>query len=179
MSAHTPTIQPIHVAMLCLSTLLVACTNQTDADNPVEHDHLERTEQPDRRETAGPKNGEHGQGEEVHAGGEPQTLGKFRFEGQTLEALRLGTIEPSGLVTLILEPTSDKDLPADLHAWIGVESGIGSVETELTDDGHDHLFARLVVPDELPAEAAIWIADRDDDERISIPFDQKTTTGTE
>lgn len=88
-----------------------------------------------------------------HGHGTPKPLGSMTIGAHTFEVVQLGDVKAGEEVPVELKFAAGKPLPATARAWIGVQSGEGSVKQKLDKDLHGHVD----VPAKLPADSKLWI----------------------
>lgn len=90
-----------------------------------------------------------------HGGhGKRHELGQADIGGFKVTAASLGEIEAGheGVLDVAVSGGS----PSSVRAWIGVESGQGSLKAKLEKEG-DNYHGHVEVPKKLPPNAAVWI----------------------
>ena len=93
---------------------------------------------------------DHDHGEEKPIG--PMAIGDYRF---TL--VQLGDVKAGGEAVFELEFAKDAKVPPLARAWLGVESGQGSMKVRFGKEGDHGLHAHVPAPATLPADAKVWI----------------------
>jgi hypothetical protein len=90
---------------------------------------------------------------EDHGHGTAKPLGSMTIGAHTFDVVQFGDVKPGEEVTVELKFAAGKPLPATARAWIGVQSGEGSVKQKLDKDLHGHVD----VPAKMPADSKLWI----------------------
>jgi len=128
-----------YLTLLAAMLFALGCAEEHDHDHDhgKEHDHEE----------------EHDDHGERHEMGE-SVLGAF-----TVKVARLGDIEAGHEGVLDVEVSGGT--PAAVRAWVGVESGKGSMKAKL--DGDHGYHGHIEVPETLPEGSAVWIEVEDAD----------------
>ena len=117
---------------------------------------------------------DHDHGEEGHEEehghddhGDRHELGESVLGAFTVKVARLGDITAGEEGVLDVEVSGGT--PAAVRAWVGVESGKGSMKTKL--DGDHGYHGHIEVPATLPEGSAVWIEVEDaDGKKVSGSF---------
>lgn len=94
-----------------------------------------------------------------HGHGTPHDLGSMTIGAHTFELVQFGKVEAGQEVAVELTFAKDKALPGTLRAWIGIESGEGSMKAKVGKDA-DHpnaLHGHVDVPAKIPAGSKLWL----------------------
>ncbi len=91
------------------------------------------------------------------AHGEQKPLGSLTIGTHTFAVIQSGAIEAGKEGYLDLEFPSGKSLPGIVRAWVGVESGMGSMKGKLGKEGDRTLHGHVLVPKPIPEGSKIWI----------------------
>lgn len=147
--------------ILILSLLLPVYGCSDDHD-----DHAHHTDHADHAD----HDGDDMHGDDHH--GEPHPLGKLTAHGVTFEVVQLGHIEAGHEGSAELVFASGKERISTVRAWIGVESGEGSMKGSWGLEDENRMHGHIEVPDPIPAGSKLWIElDKDDKtETVSIAF---------
>jgi len=98
-------------------------------------------------------------------------LGTVTLAETEFQVVRHRQVKAGGEIGLTLR--HEGDLPSGRYrAWLGIESGRGSVKTALSFDG-GHVHTHLEVPDEIPEDAALWLEYHPEDGdrvKVSVPY---------
>ncbi|MBM3961370.1 MAG: hypothetical protein FJ306_05640 [Planctomycetes bacterium] len=97
---------------------------------------------------AAPDDHEHGEKKPIG----PQAIGAYRFD-----VAQLGDVKAGGEAVFELEFAKDAKVPPLARAWLGVESGQGSMKVRFGKEGDHGLHAHVPVPATLAADAKLWI----------------------
>mgnify|MGYP006969362157 CR=1 FL=1 len=151
------------LALLVVGVALAGCGgggDHKDHDHKDEaghkdHDHKDEAghKDHDHKDEAGHK--DHGHGKDGHGGhGERHELGKADIGGFSVAVATLGEIEAGHEGVLDVEVSGGA--PAAVRAWVGVESGQGSLKAKLDKEGDDY-HGHVEVPATLPSGSAVWV----------------------
>lgn len=88
--------------------------------------------------------------------GEPHALGDVTVGAHTFRVVRHGDVEPGHDLALSLEVAGTGPLPETVRAWIGVESGQGSMKARLAKEERS-LHEHVEVPKSIPVGSRLWI----------------------
>lgn len=94
--------------------------------------------------------GDHDHGDEKPIG--PMTIGAYSFT-----VVQLGDVKAGAEAVFELEFAKDAKVPPLARAWLGVESGQGSMKVRFGKEGDHGLHAHVPAPDVLGADARLWI----------------------
>lgn len=89
--------------------------------------------------------------------GERKPLGNLTIGAHTFAVIQSGTIEAGQQGNLDLEFPAGKPVPGTVRAWVGIESGVGSMKAKLGPEGDRGVHGHLAVPKPIPAGSMIWI----------------------
>lgn len=102
--------------------------------------------------------------------GERHPIGSVSLGGHTFQVVQQGEVT-AGKETLLFLETSTPDQPLPVaRAWIGIESGAGSMKARLTKEGDHALHAHVEVPDPLPQGAMLWLEIEDGSAKVRNSF---------
>lgn len=92
-----------------------------------------------------------------HGHGEAKPLGQLTVGAHTFQATQLGTVEAGKEGMFDLEFPAGKPVPGIVRAWIGIESGTGSMKAKLGKEGERGMHGHVAVPKPIPDGAKLWI----------------------
>lgn len=150
------------LTVLLLAIGLSACDN--DGHNHADHKDGDKTGHKDG-DGHDHKDGDHEDGHGHEAHGTRVELGKVDVGGFSVTVAVLGEIKAGAEGVLDIKVEGDTD-PAAVRAWVGVESGEGSLKGNLPkedDDYHGH----VEVPETMPEGSAVWVEIEDADGKKS------------
>lgn len=100
--------------------------------------------------------------------GEAQSLGEINVMDRTVKVVQLGKIEAGkeGAVELQFG-TSDQRI-STVRAWIGIESGIGSMKGKMEIEGDTGMHGHIEVPDPIPANSKLWLTFEADGDKKTV-----------
>ncbi|MCB9877639.1 MAG: hypothetical protein H6835_08580 [Planctomycetes bacterium] len=101
------------------------------------------------------------------AHGARHECGKLTLAGFEFTAVVLGDVAPGKEAVAQAEFAGDA-LPKTVRAWIGVESGEGSVKERLGKDGAHAMHAHFSAPKDFAADSKLW---------FEVEHDGKTERG--
>ena len=127
--------------LLLTLSLFAACTKEAPA-NPAGGNT------PAKTPADGPKMGDHG---------EEKPLGSLTIGAHTFELIQAGAITAGKEGSVDLVFPAGKPVPGTVRAWVGVESGEGSLKSKLGKEGDRAVHGHFEVPKPIPAGSKIWI----------------------
>ena len=135
-----------------------------DHDHDHDHDHgHDHDHDHDHDHGSGPLEGPTPDAAGGHDHGEMVDLGNFMVGGMRVKADRAGDlVEGTEIIVDIMIDGAPN--PEAVRAWVGIESGSGSIKTKLALEG-ERWHGHLVVPTPLPANAELWVQIEDEDMR--------------
>jgi hypothetical protein len=134
----TAWLLPIAAAFaLTFSTLPTPTALAADDD----HKHKEADKHKDGDEHAGPRT----------------DLGTAKIGGFDVQVTRLGEIKPGEESIFIIKPTGGTGQPKSVRAWIGVETGQGSIKTKAEEEKEGEWHAHHQVSKPIPAKSKLWV----------------------
>lgn len=89
--------------------------------------------------------------------GARKPLGTLTVGAHTFEVVQFGNVAAGKEAVIQIEFAAGKAMPATARAWIGVESGEGSVKAKLEKEGDRALHAHVEVPKTVPAGSKAWV----------------------
>lgn len=126
---------------------LVACGGKEAHDSDENHGENGQTE-------ANHKDGE--DGDEGH--GEAHALGNMKAHGREFSIIQLGDITAGEEGAIEIKFASAAERIATTRAWVGTESGEGSMKAKLDLEGLATLHGHLEVPTPIPSNSQLWIS---------------------
>ena len=124
--------------LLCALAPFVSCTKHEDPKTP-----------PANATGAAPM--------DDHGHGPAKPLGAMTIGAHTFDVVQEGDVKAGEDLPVDLKFAAGKPLPANVRAWIGVQSGEGSRKAKLTKENDTTLHQHVDVPSPLPAGSALWI----------------------
>jgi len=94
-----------------------------------------------------------------HGHGTPHDLGSMTIGAHSFELVQFGKVEAGHEIAVEMTFAKDKALPGTVRAWVGVESGEGSMKAKVGKDA-DHpnaLHGHVEVPAKIPAGSKLWL----------------------
>lgn len=122
-----------------------------------DHDHKDESHKDHDHKDEGHKDHKHGENE----AGPRKVLGKSDLLGYSVEVALYGEAKAGSEAALDVVLTGGTGEPQAVRAWIGVESGDGSIKAKLEKEGkgfHGH----VETPKTLAAGSAVWVEIQDD-----------------
>jgi hypothetical protein len=101
--------------------------------------------------------------------GEKKPLGNLTVGSHTFAVVQYGDIAAGKEAVLDLDFPAGAALPPTVRAWVGLESGAGSMKARLAREGDRTVHGHVQVPKPVPEASAIW---------IEIEDGQKTSRGS-
>lgn len=92
----------------------------------------------------------------AHDDHDTQPIGDLTVGAHTF-TVKAAAVDAGKEVPIDLEFAAGKQLPGTVRAWIGVETGIGSMKAKLTKEGDRALHNHLLAPKPLPDGSRIWV----------------------
>jgi len=92
----------------------------------------------------------------VHDDHETHPVGDLTIGAHTF-TVKATAVEAGKEVPLDLEFPAGKPLPGTVRAWIGVETGTGSMKAKLGKEGDRTLHNHLLAPKPIPEGSKIWV----------------------
>ena len=89
--------------------------------------------------------------------GERKPLGDLTIGTHTFALIQYGAIEAGKEASFDLEFPAGKALPGTVRAWVGVESGQGSMKARLAKEGDRTVHGHVQVPKPIPEGSKVWI----------------------
>ena len=116
------------------------------------HHFAAETDQHEHKEGEKHKEGEH---QDEHAG-EKKDLGKLKIGAYEVQVTQFGEIKAGEEAVFVITPKGEGE-PKAVRAWIGVESGKGSIKTKAEEEKKGEWHAHHAVSKPLPTNSKIWI----------------------
>lgn len=145
---------------LCTSLLFAACSDKP-ALPPGAHVHADGTVHlaDDKKPAADDHGPEHPLGE--------LTLGEHK-----VQIVLLGDLVPGKEADFDVRFAAGSKRPDVLRAWVGIESGIGSMKKRFANEGETVMHGHVEVPATLPEGAKVWfeVETKDGAKKASIAW---------
>jgi hypothetical protein len=106
---------------------------------------------------------EHKEGEkegEKHGdehGGPQVDLGTMQIGGLDVQVTRLGELKAGEEAIFVIKPTGGTGKPKAIRAWVGVETGQGSIRTKAEEEKPGEWHAHHPVSKPMPAKSKLWV----------------------
>ena len=85
-------------------------------------------------------------------------LGSAQIGGYSVKVTQESDYKPGGKTKFFIKPTGGQGEPTAVRAWVGTESGEGSLKTKAGFDAADNDYDAVVeVPATPPADAKLWV----------------------
>jgi hypothetical protein len=113
-----------------------------------------------RPATTAPGNDGHNHSTDGHAdehAGPKQDLGKQDIAGYTIQVNQLGAVKAGEEVIFVITVSGGTGEPKAVRAWVGVESGEGSIRTSAEEEKEGEWHAHHKVSKPLPARSKLWV----------------------
>jgi hypothetical protein len=127
--------------LLLTLSLLAACTKEAST-TPAGGNA------PAKTPADAPKMGDHGA---------EHPLGSLTIGAHTFELIQAGAITAGKEGAIDMVFPAGKPRPGTVRAWVGVESGEGSMKSKLDKEGDRAVHGHFEVPSPIPAGSKIWI----------------------
>lgn len=92
-----------------------------------------------------------------HEHGEKKPIGPLAIGAYRFDVVQFGDVKAGGEAVFELEFAKDAKVPPLARAWLGVESGQGSMKVRFGKEGDHGLHAHVPAPATLAADAKLWI----------------------
>lgn len=89
--------------------------------------------------------------------GVPKALGSMTIGAHTFAVTQFGDITPGKESAVEMDFPDGKPVPSTVRAWIGIESGEGSLKQRCGKEGDHGLHGHIEVPKTLPVGSKLWI----------------------
>lgn len=142
---------------LVIAISLTAC----GGDDHKDHDHKDHGHKDHKHKDGEHKDGEHkdeasGKDHDDDHHGDPIDLGKVDAGGVSIAVTLYGHVHAGEEAVFDVAVSGTDGEPNAVRAWVGVESGEGSLKSKLDiEDGKFH--GHCDTPDPLPADSKVWI----------------------
>jgi len=90
------------------------------------------------------------------AHGAEHALGEVTLGGTKVQIVLLGDVEAGKEADFDVRFAAGTKRPETLRAWIGVESGQGSMKTKFVNEGDATMHGHIEVPKPVPADSKAW-----------------------
>ena len=84
------------------------------------------------------------------------SLGSVKLGEFDVQVAHAGTVEAGKVLAVDVSFAKGKALPT-VRAWVGIESGVGSMKAKLAKEGEDKLHGHVAVPKPMPEGAKLWL----------------------
>jgi hypothetical protein len=95
-------------------------------------------------------------GKEEEHKGEKKDLGKQKVGAFEVQVTQVGDVTPGEEAIFIIKPKGEGE-PKAVRAWVGVESGQGSIKTKAEEEKEGEWHAHHPVSKPLPAKSKVWV----------------------
>lgn len=152
-------------AACLLAVPFAACSKEPTALPPGAHVHADGTVHLPGQPEPGAAKGDHEHGAE-HA------LGEVTLGGLKAQVVLLGDLTPGKEADFDVRFAAGSKRPEVLRAWIGIESGVGSMKKRFENEGDTTMHGHVEVPKVLPEGAKAWfeVETKDGPVRASIAW---------
>ena len=91
--------------------------------------------------------------------GEANVLAEIKLEtfDRMIKIIQLGEIEAGKEGAVEVAFNTSKERISTVRAWIGVESGVGSMKGKMQIEGDTMMHGHIEVPDSIPAGSKLWL----------------------
>ncbi|MBL8727028.1 MAG: hypothetical protein JNM25_01265 [Planctomycetes bacterium] len=89
--------------------------------------------------------------------GTPHPLGELTLGAHTFQVIQAGDVVAGKEAAIDLEFPAGKPLPGTVRAWIGLESGQGSMKGRLGKETERIVHGHIEVPKVIPDGSKVWI----------------------
>lgn len=86
---------------------------------------------------------------------------------RTVKITQLGEVEAGTEGAVEVEFDSSRERISTIRAWVGIESGVGSMKGKMEIEGDNKMHGHVEIPDPIPADSKLW---------MEIELDGKTQT---
>jgi hypothetical protein len=88
--------------------------------------------------------------------GEKKDLGTQKIGGFSVQVMQIGEVKPGEEAIFIIMPKGQGQ-PKAVRAWVGIESGEGSIKTKADQEKEGEWHAHHQVSKPLPAKSSLWV----------------------
>ena len=96
-----------------------------------------------------------GEKEEEHKG-EKKDLGKQKIGSFNVQVVQIGDVKPGAESIFIITPKGEGE-PKAIRAWVGIESGQGSIRTAAEEEKEGEWHAHHQVSKPMPPKSKLWV----------------------
>jgi hypothetical protein len=100
---------------------------------------------------------DHAEGKADEHAGIKQDLGKKEIGGYTVQVTQVGNVKAGEAAIFVITITGGAAEPKVVRAWVGVESGEGTIRAKAEEEKGGEWHAHLTVSKPMPAKSALWI----------------------
>lgn len=98
------------------------------------------------------------EGGKTEAGESGKTLGSTKIGAYTVSVTQESDYKPGGKTKYFMKPSGGQGEPTAIRAWVGTESGEGSLKVKAAYDSVDGDYDAVVeVPANSSADAKLWV----------------------
>ncbi len=138
-------------AAVALSAYVLPTPAVHAADDGHKHEEGEKHKEGDKHEhKEGEKHGD-------EHGGAQVDLGTTKIGGFDVQVTRVGELKAGEEAVFIIKPTGGTGEPKAVRAWVGVETGQGSIKTKAEEEKEGEWHAHHAVSKPMPAKSKLWI----------------------
>ena len=119
------------------------------------------------------KKHEHKDGEKDEHKGEKKDLGKKKIGDYEVQVTQVVEVEPGKEAVFVIKPKGQGE-PKAVRAWVGVDSGKGSIKTKAEEEKEGEWHAHHQVSKPLPPKNQLWIELETGAGKKMAAFDYKT-----
>lgn len=105
--------------------------------------------------------------------GEPHPLDDITVFGRTAKVTQLGEIAAGKEGAVEVAFGTGKERVSTVRAWVGIESGVGSMKQKMEIEGELKMHGHVEVPDPIPAGSKLWMTFELDGKRETISLTYK------
>ena len=130
--------------------MMVACGTKEPENTP--------DNQPASNETGNgsESNGPDSKAADSHGKEHPLLKVKLKEFGRLIKITQLGEIEAGKEGAIMIAFNMSADRISNVRAWIGIDSGIGSVKAKMEIEGDTKMHGHVEVPKPIPAKSKWW-----------------------
>ena len=96
------------------------------------------------------------EGKEGEHKGEKKDLGKQKIGAFEVQVTQVGDVKPGEEAIFIIKPKGEGE-PKAVRAWVGVETGQGSIKTKAEEEKEGEWHAHHQVSKPVPAKSKLWV----------------------
>ena len=95
-------------------------------------------------------------GKEEEHKGEKKDLGKLKVGTYEVQVTQVGDVKAGEEAIFVIKPKGEGE-PKAVRAWVGVETGQGSIKTKAEEEKEGEWHAHHKVSKPMPAKSKLWI----------------------